>query len=206
MPALFGSTLLGSLGARERIKAGAGENLAGLLTIVALGFVLGMRHACDADHVVAISTLVARHRNISGAALVGAIWGVGHTITIMVVGVAIIAFSVVIPARLGLSMEMAVGLILIVLGVMNLSGLTHRIFHRFAAARASSADGGDGLFHSHEHRHGELHHLHPHFHLIGGHRDHQALGRLQMVRALGVGIVHGLAGSAFNRPFGGHRD
>jgi len=48
--------------------------------------------------------------------------------------------------------------------------------------------------------------LHPHFHLIGGHRDHQALGRLQMVRALGVGIVHGLAGSAFNRPFGGHRD
>jgi high-affinity nickel-transport protein len=155
-----------------------------------------MRHACDADHVVAVSTIVARHRSISGAALVGAVWGVGHTITILVVGIGIIAFSVVIPARLGLSMEMAVGLMLIVLGVMNLSGLTHRVFHRFGAARASSADWGGDLFHSHEHRHGELHHLHPHFHLFGGHRDLQALGTFQMVRALGVGIVHGVAGSA----------
>jgi high-affinity nickel permease len=126
----------------------------------------GMRHACDADHVVAVSTIVARHRSISGAALVGAIWGVGHTITIMVVGVAIITFSVVIPARLGLSMEMAVGLMLIVLGVMNLSGLTNRIFHRFGAVADSSADRDDGLLHSHEHRHGELHHLHAHFHLL----------------------------------------
>jgi hypothetical protein len=171
-------------------------NLTGLLTIVAFGFVLGMRHPCDADHVVAISAIVARHRSIGGAALVGAIWGVGHTITILVVGIGIIAFSVVIPARLGLSMEMAVGLMLIVLGVMNLSGLTHRIFHRFGAVRANSADRGDGLFHSHEHRHGELHHLHPHLHLFGGHRDRQMLGTLQKLRALGVGIVHGLAGSA----------
>jgi hypothetical protein len=62
-----------------------------------------MRHACDADHVVTVSTIVARHRSISGAALVGAVWGVGHTITILVVGIAITAFSVVIPARLGLS-------------------------------------------------------------------------------------------------------
>src|SRR5258708_34874316 len=109
MRAALGPILLGSLGLLEGIKTGSGENLTGLLTIVAAGFVLGMRHACDADHVVAISTIVARHRSISGAALVGAIWGVGHTITIMVVGVAIIAFSVVIPLRLGLSMELAVG-------------------------------------------------------------------------------------------------
>jgi high-affinity nickel-transport protein len=146
--------------------------------------------------VVAVSTIVARHRSISGAALVGAVWGVGHTITILVVGIGIIAFSVVIPARLGLSLEMAVGLMLIVLGVMNLSGLTHRVFHRFGAAPASSMDWGDGLFHSHEHRHGELRHLHQHVHLLGGHRDHHGLGTFQMVRALGVGIVHGLAGSA----------
>jgi high-affinity nickel-transport protein len=91
---------------------------------------------------------------------------------------------------------MAVGLMLIVLGVMNLSGLTHRVFHRFGAAPASSMDWGDGLFHSHEHRHGELYHVHRHVHLLGGHRDHHALGTFQMVRALGVGIVHGLAGSA----------
>jgi high-affinity nickel-transport protein len=153
-----------------------------------------MRHATDADHVVAISTIVARHRSISGAALVGAFWGVGHAITIVVVGIAIIAFSVVIPRRLGLSMEMAVGLMLILLGVMNLSGLTHRIFHRFGAARDDGR--GDGQLHSHEHHHGELRHLHPHFHLFGGHRDRQMLGTLQTLRALGVGIVHGLAGSA----------
>jgi sulfite exporter TauE/SafE len=155
-----------------------------------------MRHACDADHVVAVSTIVARHRSISGAALVGAIWGVGHTITIMVVGIAIIAFSVVIPARLGLSMEMAVGVMLIVLGLMNLSGLTHRIFHRFGAVADGSADRDDGLLHAHAHRHGELRHLHAHFHLFESHRRHGALGRFQTVRALGVGIVHGLAGSA----------
>ena len=83
----------------EGIKAGSEENLTELLTIVAFGFVLGMRHACDADHVVAVSTIVARHRSISGAALVGAVWGVGHTITILVVGIGIIAFSMVIPAR-----------------------------------------------------------------------------------------------------------
>ena len=170
--------------------------MTGLLAIVAFGFLLGMRHACDADHVVAVSTIVARNRSISGAAFVGAIWGVGHTITIVVVGIAIITFSVVIPARLGLSMEMAVGLMLILLGVMNLSGLTHRIFHRFGAARDGGPVRGDGLLHAHEHHHGELRHLHPHFHLFGGHPDHQALGAFQMGRALAVGIVHGLAGSA----------
>jgi ABC-type nickel/cobalt efflux system permease component RcnA len=122
--------------------------VAGLLTIVTLGFVLGMRHACNPDDVVAISTIVTRHRSVSGAALVGAIWGIGHTITIMVVGVAIIAFSFVVPPRLGLSMELAVGLILILLGVTNLSGPTHRVFHRFGAARVIGTDRGDGLIHS----------------------------------------------------------
>jgi len=138
----------------------------------------------------------SRAIDASGTALVGAIWGIGHTIAIMVVGVAIIAFSVVIPPRLGLSMEMAVGLMLIVLGVINLSGLTHRIFHRFGAVADGNSDRHNGLLHSHEHRHGELRHLHPHFHLFGRHSDHQALGRFQTVRALGVGVVHGLAGSA----------
>jgi high-affinity nickel-transport protein len=155
-----------------------------------------MRHACDADHVIAISTIVTRHRSISGAALVGAVWGVGHTITIMIVGAAIIAFNVVIPPRVGLSMEMSVGVMLIVLGAMNLTGVTHRIFHRFATAGEASADHSPGLLHSHQHRHGELRRSHPHFHLFVRHRSHQTLGAFQMVRAFGVGIVHGLAGSA----------
>jgi len=109
--------------------------VARLLSIVAVGIVLGMRHACDADHVVAISTIVTRHRSIRSAAIVGAVWGVGHTATITVVGAAVIGFSVVIPPRLGLSLEMSVGVMLIVLGVMNLSGGSRQEF------RVSEASG-----------------------------------------------------------------
>ena len=73
--------------------------MTGLFTICALGFVLGVRHAADADHVVAISTIVARHRSVRGAALIGALWGVGHTLTVLLVGGAIILFRWVIPPR-----------------------------------------------------------------------------------------------------------
>src|SRR5262245_61857530 len=76
-----------------------------LLSILGLGFVLGMRHATDSDHVVAVSTILSRERSARAAVLIGALWGVGHTLTIMVVGGAIILFDLVIPARLGLSME-----------------------------------------------------------------------------------------------------
>ena len=69
-----------------------------LLSILILGFVLGMRHATDADHVVAVSTIVSRERRIRSAAWIGALWGAGHTITIFVVGVCIIVFTLVIPA------------------------------------------------------------------------------------------------------------
>lgn len=168
--------------------------LTGLLAIVAVGFVLGVRHACDADHVVAISTIVTRHRSVKSAALVGAVWGVGHTATIMAVGAAIIGFSVVIPPRLGLSLELSVGLMLIVLGAMNLTGVTHRLFHRFSSAEPPPADQGGGLLHAHEHSHGGQRHSHPHVHLLA--RGHETISTMGVVRALGVGIVHGLAGSA----------
>src|ERR1700720_1146263 len=88
-----------------------------------LGFFVGMRHATDADHVVAIATIVSRERSVAGSALIGAAWGVGHTITVMAVGVAIIVFEVVIPPRLGLSMEFAVGIMLVLLGVLTLTGM-----------------------------------------------------------------------------------
>ena len=94
-----------------------------LLAIVLLGFFLGMRHATDPDHVIAVSTIVARHRERSGAAMIGALWGLGHTLTILVVGGGIILLGWVIPARVNLSLELAVGAMLIVLGLRNLSGL-----------------------------------------------------------------------------------
>src|SRR5262245_48944694 len=83
-----------------------------------------MPHATDADHVVAITTIVSRERSVGRAALSGAAWGVGHTVTIVRVGGAIILFNVVIPARLGLMMELSVGLMLVVLGVMSVTGRT----------------------------------------------------------------------------------
>ena len=81
---------------------------------------LGMRHATDPDHVVAVTTIVTRERSVLKAAGIGAIWGLGHTITLLVVGGAIIAFKVGFNARLGLSMELCVAVMLIVLGVLNL--------------------------------------------------------------------------------------
>src|ERR1700747_2511549 len=89
------------------------------LSIIALGFFLGMRHATDPDHVIAVTTIVSRERQISKSAWIGAFWGIGHTFTILVVGGGIILLNWAIPARLGLSMELAVGVMLVILGVVN---------------------------------------------------------------------------------------
>src|ERR1700745_796083 len=91
-----------------------------LFSIFALGFLLGMRHATDSDHVIATTTIVSQQRNISSAALTGVFWGIGHSITLLAVGGAIIIFGVVIPERLGMSLEFCVALMLILLGYFNL--------------------------------------------------------------------------------------
>jgi high-affinity nickel permease len=176
----------------------------GLLSIVALGFFLGMRHATDPDHVIAVTTIVARYRKISHAALIGAFWGLGHTLTILLVGSGIILLGWVIPARVGLSMEFSVGLMLILLGLLNLTGMLQWITNTF-----SPATGIPGLAHSHPHSHGDYIHTHPHQHDPEAHphapeqtplgwfdRHFGRLGVYQMVRPLVVGLVHGLAGSA----------
>ena len=108
-----------------------------VLSIVSLGFFLGIRHATDPDHVVAITTIVSRERSVKRAALSGALWGFGHTVTIVLVGGAIILFNVVIPARLGLLMELSVGLMLVVLGVMNVTGTTQAPTNWLSRTRAS---------------------------------------------------------------------
>jgi high-affinity nickel-transport protein len=91
-----------------------------LPSILALGFLLGMRHATDADHVVAVTTIVTRDRTLRGAAGIGALWGAGHTLTVLLVGGAIIVFGLAIPPRLGLTLELAVGVMLVVLGALAL--------------------------------------------------------------------------------------
>ena len=101
------------------------------VTVILLGLFLGMRHSTDPDHVVAVSTIVSRQKSIRSSATIGLLWGLGHTLTIFLVGSAIIIFGVVIPPRLGLSMEFCVALMLILLGVLNLTGVMRWITERF---------------------------------------------------------------------------
>jgi len=172
-----------------------------LLAILALGFFLGMRHATDPDHVVAITTIVSRHRSLRQAAWIGGLWGLGHTLTILAVGTVIILFSLVIPPRVGLTMELSVGVMLILLGVLNLTGAMNAI--------TESLTPRGGRVHTHVHTHGEYVHIHPHTHNPDFHphaadktplaRMDRVLGKLgayQLLRPLVVGVVHGLAGSA----------
>ena len=179
-----------------------------VVSFLFLGFFLGMRHATDADHVVAIATIVSRERSMAGSALIGAAWGVGHTITVMAVGAAIIVFGVVIPPRLGLSMEFAVGIMLVLLGVLTLTGMGRAVG---AAHAHAGVPGGHALdLHDHLHAHGDYVHRHPHGHGPGAHGhaeehtplarlDRSGLGRIafyEWLRPFAVGLVHGLAGSA----------
>jgi len=182
-----------------------------LISIVALGFFLGMRHATDPDHVIAVSTIVSRERNIAKSAWVGAVWGVGHTLTIFVVGAVLIMLDFVVPQqasgaaafhispRLGLLMDLAVAVMLIVLGIMNL-----RRFSRWVPAVAH-----DAVVHSHSHAHGDYVHSHPHSHGPESHphavektpvakldRMLQQFRTYSLIRPLIIGIVHGLSGSA----------
>lgn len=96
-----------------------------LLGVLALGFLLGMRHAIDPDHVVAVTTIVAQQRSLLRAARTAVLWGIGHTMTILMVGGAIIVLKLqlaAIPPRIGLSLEFAVAVMLIVLGLLALAG------------------------------------------------------------------------------------
>jgi high-affinity nickel-transport protein len=81
---------------------------------------LGMRHATDPDHVVAVSTIVSRERSIRRASGIGIMWGLGHTVTVALVGGVLIAFELTLPPRIGLSLEFVVALMLITLGAANL--------------------------------------------------------------------------------------
>ena len=90
------------------------------LGAASLGFLLGVRHAADADHVVAVAAIVARHASLRRAARVGALWGAGHSLTLLVVGGGLVAFRVAVPPRLGLAFELAVALMLVGLGLYNL--------------------------------------------------------------------------------------
>jgi hypothetical protein len=170
----------------------------GGLSAVFLGLLLGIQHATDTDHVVAVATIVSRTRRFGAGALIGAFWGLGHTVTIAAVGTAIIVFRVTVTPTVGLATELAVAVTLMVLGAMRIA----------RAARGAGDVAPEHLaephrhdaqpaFHSHAHAHGALVHRHPHVHpparLAAAMRG---VGFGQAIRSALVGVVHGLAGSA----------
>jgi high-affinity nickel-transport protein len=171
-----------------------------LLAIVLLGFFLGMRHATDPDHVVAVTTIVSRQRSMLHATLIGAFWGLGHTLTVLAVGAALILFKLTIPPRLGLSMELCVGLMLILLGVLNLTGILRRAMEWITIRRLGSGAHSHFLFnrwmvHTHD-QDGEPV-LMDSFSILGWTPEWwKQLGLFHIMRPVVVGIVHGLAGSA----------
>jgi hypothetical protein len=140
------------------------------VSMLVLGFVLGLRHATDADHVVAVGAITSRERSLRAALLIGVSWGVGHALTVLVVGGAIVLFGLVIPPRVGLGMEFSVALMLIVLGVVNLQGAMRRLHEVAHSAKAASSESIKSVA--------------------------RAWVPAGAIRAVGVGIVHGLAGSA----------
>jgi high-affinity nickel permease len=157
-----------------------------LIPIIILGFFLGMRHATDADHVIAVSTIVSRQRAVRSAAWIGAFWGLGHTLTIMIVGTAIVMFGVVISPKLGMSMEFSVGLMLIFLGLWNLKAFGRWLMPFFNSKKGRRTETSANA--SEEHTGEELE----------GWFDSR-FGKLplyQNARPFLVGVVHGLAGSA----------
>lgn len=175
--------------------------------IALLGLLLGMRHAADPDHVIAVTAILSRERRLRTATRIGAVWGLGHTATVAAVGAAIIVFKLAIPARIGLGMEFAVALTLVLLGLPSVRTVIRAALSRNGIMAAAPAAGM--LVHSHPHSHGATVHRHPHVHphpheAADGAHDHmlaagplgEFAARRPLLKSFCVGLVHGLAGSA----------
>ena len=146
-----------------------------------LGFILGLRHALDPDHLVAVSTIVSEHKSVARSSLVGTFWGLGHTASLLAISVVILLLRTSIPKHASLWMELPVALMLIVLGINTLW-------------RTLRERGWQVHTHVHSHDKAAPHsHIHLHAHEKHTHRHHLLrVGR----RPFLVGMVHGVAGSA----------
>lgn len=154
-----------------------------MISVLSFGFVLGLRHAIEADHVAAVASLVSRTRSIRNAVPIGMLWGLGHTVTLTLFGVLVLFFDSIIPAALSQGLEAAVGVMLIILGV--------DVLYRLRRER----------IHFHLHKHGPAApHFHAHTHQKSAQQDadpHEHVHPKGLpLRAFLVGSMHGMAGSA----------
>lgn len=173
----------------------------GVVALLGLGLVFGLKHASEVDHVVAVSTIVSEHRNVFRSALVGGLWGLGHTASLVIVGVLVLGFRVAIPLRVANWLEFGVALMIIALGVLAVV----RVLRKRSDV------------HVHSHTHDGQSHVHIHFHeqntahasAAASHANAATLpsqpasapAHSHAVTRLGfkpllVGAMHGLAGSA----------
>jgi ABC-type nickel/cobalt efflux system permease component RcnA len=152
-----------------------------VLGLLALGLVYGLKHATEADHIVAVSTIVSEHRKLARAAIVGALWGAGHTASLIVVGTIVLTLKVAIPERVAGWLEFSVALMIIGLGIMA--------FRRALSGRSD--------LHVHRHGHGFFSHSHIHFHEAESPVDNHTHEVVSIgIKPTIVGAMHGLAGSA----------
>src|SRR5512139_2206752 len=147
--------------------------------ILSLGLVLGIKHALEADHIAAIATIVSERKSLLSSCLVGALWGLGHTVALLTAGVAVILLHLESGRRTALVLEFGVAVMLVALGANALRKLLC-----------------GGKLHLHAHRHGERLHAHPHIHAAAPDPPQMHHGSRLATQPLVVGMVHGLAGSA----------
>lgn len=165
---------------RQSEISGANHMSVSSLSLFGLGFALGLKHALDADHLAAVSTMASERRSLLSSSMIGMFWGVGHTFSLMIAGTCVIVLHLEIGARASKSLEFCVGLMLILLGANALRKLIR-----------------GGVAHMHAHEHEGHWHVHPHIHEKGkGDVPHTHHGLKAGARPLLVGMVHGLAGSA----------
>lgn len=150
------------------------------LVVLAVALLLGLRHASDPDHLVAVSTLVAgeRERPVRRAAGLGLSWGLGHASTVVALGLPIVLFHRFLPARISSAAEVAIGLVIVALAV--------RLLLRWRR----------GMFHVHEHAHDGVAHRHLHRHDESREHAHRHVVVRSRAQAYGIGLVHGVGGSA----------
>jgi len=148
--------------------------------VLSLGFFLGLKHATEADHLAAVSTIVAERKSLFSSAIIGGMWGLGHTISLFIAGILVLLLNFQISEKTERTLEFFVGVMLVLLGLNVLRKIIK-----------------GGMLHFHSHEHGEHAHVHPHIH-EKGHEDepHNHHGFSFNPRAVLIGMVHGLAGSA----------
>ena len=163
------------------------ENLGSvsMLAVLGIGLVFGLKHATEVDHVVAVSTIVSQHRNVFHSALVGALWGLGHTASLLVIGAVVLSLRVAIPESVSGWLELGVAIMIVCLGISALR----------RALRKS------GEVHVHKHSHDGLSHTHVHFHEKetrhepATHSQHSHIVSHLGWKPVLIGMMHGLAGS-----------